>query len=739
MAASVYNIGVSGLNAANLGLSTTGHNISNVNTEGFTRQRLIQSAPYPQLFGSGFSGIGVKVDTITRIYDRFLTRSVEVAQTQASYQETRLSHLSEINNIVADPDAGVSPALQDFFSSVQNMGTNPSNPPARQAMLSSAQTMVNRFQTFSHRLEEQRNTLNGEITDTVGSINSYADQIVELNQKIVIAEGSGQPPNDLYDQRDLLVKDLNKLVRATTIALSDGSINVFIGNGQGLVVGTSTSKMIASPSPGDAQRITVGLEQDGATVFMPEHLFAGGKLGALLEYRTDSLDVAQNSLERMALGFVESFNQQHKAGVDLNGNFGKNLFDIKRSSIVDLNVSAVPGPGSTNVRVTSPEGSSEVSDYSITASGGGYVITRLTDGMYNGYPGAPVPTALGSTDPATGLSLSATPAGLVVPNQSTFAFPPAISEINFNTKNTGTASLGGYITDVSKLTASNYELSFDGSNYSLKKVSDGTYTSYTPAEMAQGINQDGMLLRIDSGAMNANDRFTIKPVEGMIDTMAVRITDPKELAAAAPMRATLGANNAGTVKVLDHQVDTPSLSTTDAAFNPAVKNTVNINFTSPSSFTYTDTVTGFTSAPQVFTAGMTLSVNGWSMRLDGAPATGDTITVAPNIGGVADNRNALALGKLQTKRILENESATYQESYGRMVSKVGTQTNEATIMSKAQAQFLSNAENSRDSVSAVNLDEEAANLLRYQQAYQAASKVIQIAQAAFQEIMNIGR
>ena len=203
-------------------------------------------------------------------------------------------------------------------------------------------------------------------------------------------------------------------------------------------------------------------------------------------------------------------------------------------------------------------------------------------------------------------------------------------------------------------------------------------------------------------------------------------------------------------------MDTPSLLTTDSAVNPNLKNPVTITFLTPTTFTVTDTVTNVASAVQTYIPGMTIPtdqmkgitppaspapgpINGWSMKLEGVPAVGDSIRVDLNISGNADNRNALNLAKLQTTRVLENGTATYQESYGRMVATVGTQTNEATIMAKAQDKLLSSAESSRDSVSAVNLDEEAANLLRYQQAYQASSKVIQIAQKAFDEIINLGR
>ncbi|MBM5571371.1 MULTISPECIES: flagellar hook-associated protein FlgK [Deefgea] len=673
MASSVFGIGVSGLNAANLGLTTTGHNIANVNTDGFSRQGIRQSAPFPQLSGSGFNGLGVKVDSIVRVYDQFLTKAVEVAQTQSSYQNTRLSHLAEINNIVADPTAGVSPALQDFFSSVQNVATNPANPPSRQAMLSSAQTLVNRFQVFSQRLNEQRAALNGEISNTVSSINAYAAQVSDLNNKIVVAQSSGQPPNDLLDQRDLLVRDLNKLIKTTSLPLSDGSINLFVGNGQGLVVGSQTYTLGAVPNPADPESMSISYEQNGTSILLPDNLVSGGQLGALLDYRRQSLDLAQNSLERTALGMVNTFNQQHKAGQDLNGNLGQDFWS---------------------------------------------------------YP---------TTNLAAGIDV------------------PKIGVVRPNANNTvpATASLTGYIQDISKLTTSNYELAYDGTNYTLANLSDGSKYTLLPAEAAAlttpaGFSTATGLSLSLTAVPAAGDRFTIMPLKGFIDQMGIKITDPREIAAAGPVVAVEpkapAALNTGTLKITQPDPVAQTSVTTDPSLNPNLFTPVTLTFVPdasvvPSGMAFT--VAG--AVPAVvgnvpYKAGATISYNGWTMKLDGLPANGDSVTVQKNVSTASsDNRNALALGKLQTTRILDGNTATYQESYGRMVATVGTQTSEATIMSKAQDKLLANAESSRDSVSAVNLDEEAANLLRYQQAYQASSKVIQIAQKAFDEIVNLGR
>ncbi|AOX99806.1 flagellar hook-associated protein FlgK [Jeongeupia sp. USM3] len=649
MASSIFGIGVSGLNAANLGLTVTGHNIVNGSTPGYSRQNIVQSAPYPQMTGNGFVGLGVRVDDIRRSYDQFLTRNVQTAQAQASYYNELLSHLSEVDNIVADPTAGVTPALQDFFSAIQNVATKPSDVPSRQALLSSAQSLVNRFQVFEQRLTELRDNLNGELTNATSSINAISKQIAELNNQIAVQGGAGHPPNDLLDQRDELVKQLNTYVKATATTQQDGSINVFIGNGQSLVVGNQPFELGVAPSPSDPRRLSVVYQQNNSTVFLPESQLTGGKLQGLLDFRSKTLDTAQSSLNQIAMATAQSINTQQRAGVDLTGALGTSMFGFK-------------------------------------------------------------------LDPASGA--------------------PALGAVFANSVNTGNAQIGGYVADVGKLTASNYELAFDGSDYVLTRQSDKQKTVFTAAQMAAGPVVDGIKLSISSGTMNAGDRFNIVPTDGFIRGLSVGMTDPNRVAAAGPVVAAAPKTNTGS---LTYTQPTATVPVTDATWKPGatLQNPVTINFTSPTSFTITDTVAGTTSAPQAYTPGMTVSTNGWTMKLDGTPAAGDVVNIGPNPKGDADGRNALAMAALQTQKLMNNGSVSFQDAYGQMVSRVGVQTNDAKIMAGAQDTVLSQAEDARASVSGVNLDEEAANLLRYQQAYQAASKVIQIAQEAFQSILQI--
>ncbi|TJZ73822.1 flagellar hook-associated protein FlgK [Chitiniphilus eburneus] len=727
MASSVFNIGVSGLNAANLGLVTTGHNIANTNTPGFSRQYLKQSAPYPQLTGSGFTGLGVKVDSIQRVYDQFLTRQVQTAQSAASYLQTYLSHLEDIDNIVADPTTGVSPALQNFFAAVQNVATKPADTAARSALLASAQSLVTRFQTVDNQLNESYTNLNGELNNTVASINALGKQIAMLNKEISVQSSSGQPPNDLLDQRDQMLKELNSYVKATTVMQTDGTMNVFIGSGQNLVVGGNSFELATEPSQADPSRLAVVYRQQGNTIYLPESQLVGGALQGLLQFRSQSLDLAKSNLAQVALGFAQTFNAQHRAGQDLNGNIGGNMFDFPRSNSVTANL------GGASVSVTSPLNGIPLSDYSLAYDGTNYTLRRLTDNQTATI--TPAQMAAGYT--ALGTTLQLTGAPPAAPASTTWSFPPALGDIDSNTLNTGNAQIGGYINDVTKLTTSNYELGYDGTNYFLTRKSDGTKTVFTAAEMAAGIDQDGLTLRIDSGTMNAGDRFTIKPLDGLVRGMSVTMTDPRLVAAAAPVIATPDSQNTGKLTITQPTVNPPPTDTTAGALNPALKNPVTIQFTSATTYTITDTVTGVTSAPQTYTAGADITFNGWTMKMDGVAAVGDKISIAPNVAGSADGRNALALAALQTTRTLNGGTSTYQEAYGQMVATIGIQTNEASVMSKAQDTILAQAETARDSVSGVNIDEEAANLLRYQQAYVAASKVIQIAKETFDQIANI--
>jgi flagellar hook-associated protein 1 len=746
MGASVFGIGLSGLNAASLGLSTTGHNISNANTQGYSRQSVKQSAPYPQFSGSGFTGLGVRVDTVERSYDEFLTKQVQTAVSQDSYYGTYQAEIKQVDNLVADPAAGVSPVLQSFFSAVQGMATNPASLPARQSLMSNAQGLVNRFQVFDQRLNEMRAGVNGSLVSTADHVTAISKQIAQINTQIAVSSSGGQLPNDLLDQRDQMMLDLNSLIKATSIKQNDGSINVFIGNGQNLVVGGTPFSIAAKPSAEDPRRLTIVYTQGAIDAEIPETMLTGGKLGGLLEYRTKTLDTTENSIERMALVLGQTFNAQMRQGQDLYGNMGTNFFDYQQSAYslthTTLGVPPAPDVKTAFASVSLPVGvKSVVSDYSLAFDGTDYKITRLSDNAnqtVSALTMATNPTVLGLNWSVPGTMAAGETVGI--------SMPPAIGNVLSNRNNTVPVFpalpplFGGYIEDVSKVQASDYEVFYDGADYQVTRQSDGQRTQVTAAQFtnnASSISVDGLHLSFSQGVPTAGDRFTVQPFTGFSRGLAVKPTDPRVLAAGVPIISDTQRTNTGTGKISQVAVDEPSVLTTNSAVNPALKNTVTITFSTPTTYTLTDGLNPPT-APAPYTAGQTISFNGWNLKIDGQPAQGDKFSVKPGTSQDADSRNALKLGELQSRKIIDGNRSNYQEAYGQMVAAIGAKTNEVNIMSTAQTEVLKQAEISRDSISAVNLDEEAANLLRYQQAYQASSKVIQIAQQAFDAIVRIG-
>ena len=314
-----------------------------------------------------------------RAYSQFLDNALLQAQTQGTYLDTYGAQISMIDNLLADPTSGLSPALQAFFSGVQDVASNPASIPSRQQLLSQGDALVARFQGFSARLTEMRYGVNRQLSDTVNEINTLAGNIARVNQQIMqLQTGDSRQANDLLDQRTALLTDLNKLVRASVVEQSDGSINVFIGNGQSLVLGTADLLV----GRGAFRRRPAGL----CSVLSCRAVRAwscnrrslrGGTLGGLLAFRSETLDVAQNQLGRVATVLAQTFNDQHRLGQDLNGVLGQDFFDVPAAAVVANQNNA----GSAVIAAANSDvGALTGSDYRLQLAGGTWTLTRLSDG-----------------------------------------------------------------------------------------------------------------------------------------------------------------------------------------------------------------------------------------------------------------------------------------------------------------------------------------------------------------------
>ncbi|QOY93587.1 flagellar hook-associated protein FlgK [Massilia sp. UMI-21] len=654
MSGNLLSIGKSGLFAAQAGLATTGHNITNAGVAGYNRQVVVQATGPMLDTGVGFQGTGTQIAEIKRYSDEFLNVQVRNAQASKSGLDSYYAQISQIDNLLADQTAGLSPSLQTFFKGVQDMAANRASVPSRQSMLSSADTLATRFQALDARLGEIREGVNSTIQTSVTVINSYAQQIADLNDKIgSFAAAQQRAPNDLLDKRDQLVMELNTQVKATVMPGDNDSLTVSIGSGQPLVVGQRAFQLAASKSPTDLTRIEVGYVTGSKVTVLADNALSGGTLGGALEFRSKTLDPAQSALGKVAIGLAFEFNAQHRLGLDQNGVAGKDFFSVA----------------------------------------------------------------------------------------------PAYVGKNINNALSSTTAVQAVVSDPSKLMDSDYKVEFDGSNYNVIRLSDNKSTAVTPySASGTTMSIDGVDFTI-SGLAAKNDEFLVRPTIGGAANFNVLVKDVASIAAAAPIATSAPVSNTGTARISEGTVDKDFLAGAPAlpvtlAFDGASGSLS--GFPSGAAVSVKDSAGVVTNYPApatsvAFAAGSTYTFGGVSVTMTGAPGDGDSFTIAGNGGGVGDTRNIGLLGDLQTRNIFNNGTATIQSSYAQLVSTVGNKTREVQVNGNAAEALLTQAKATAADVSGVNLDEEATNLIKYQQAYQAAGKVMQIAGTIFDTLLSIGR
>ena len=629
--ANPFNTGVTALLTYQRGLATTGHNISNVSTPGYSRQRVALETQVPERFGFGFIGNGVKIQGVERLSNQFLTLQLQQATAESSRLQTYLGLTSQVDNLIADDQGGLSPSMQRFFNSLQDVSNEPGSVSARQVLLSDAQGLVDRFNFFDNQLDSVSQDINQRMVTLTDTINSIAGNLATLNQSIIASSSSANTaaPNDLLDQRDQLITELSKLVSVSTIDENSGAKNVFIGNGQILVFGTDARQITTISDPENFSQSNIAYVTPAGSQDITA-LLSGGELGGLLDFRHEVLNPSRSELGRIAMVLSDTFNTQHERGLDLNGLLGTDFFNT-------------PVPN---------------------------VITNLS--------------------------------------------------------NTGTAAVTASVTDYTALTTSDYRLSYDGANYTLTRLSDNTsVTGAGPLAM------DGLNVAIGAGAING-DSYLIQPTQNGSGTISLAIGNLNDFAASGLVRASTEPANLGSAEISFNQVLDPS--------DPDVFDTVEIVFNNPPS---TYDILNITDASTIasgvaYSAGSNIDFNGLRVNISGAAEAGDTFVVERNTNATNDNRNALELAGLQTE-VFVGGTASYEGAFSAMVGRIGTQARQSEINGEAQLGLLNQVQTRRDEISGVNLDEEAADLLRYQQAYSAAAQIVAVADTLFETLLSVVR
>lgn len=319
---SIFSIGLSGLNAARNAFNTASNNISNVYTPGYNREVAV--------LANREGAQGVKVQDIQRQFDTYIASQLNTANSKTSGLQAYQTQVSQIDNLLADQDAGLAPLIQKFFSSVADLASSPSDPAARQGVLGSADTLSAQFRSFDQYLADMADGIDGQLQDEVEQINNNAQQIAMLNKQIILATAKqGKAPNSLLDQRDHMVSVLSKRVNVNVSVQDGGSYNITVGNGQPLVSGDKPFELSVVRSHQDPTQMSIGYHDSaGNVVELKDSIFSGGTLGGLLDFREESLNPTRNRLGQLAVAFGTAVNQVQANGLDLDGNPGQAMFDI---------------------------------------------------------------------------------------------------------------------------------------------------------------------------------------------------------------------------------------------------------------------------------------------------------------------------------------------------------------------------------------------------------------------------
>ncbi|HEX6707710.1 MAG TPA: flagellar hook-associated protein FlgK [Albitalea sp.] len=653
----LMQLGTRALFANYAALQATGNNISNANTKGYSRQSVELESAGGQFSGAGFFGKGVNVTTVSRAHDEFLTREAASARALAAADATRSAQLQQLETVFGIGESGVGYAAGQFLNAFVDVANRPQDLAARQVALARASDVASRFRAAGEQIDSLQANVTADIKAGVATVNTLAQRVADLNGQISLAQGSGHQPNDLMDQRDQLISEIGAYVQVTTIGASDGSINVFIGGGQRLVLGGEAAQLAAVPDEFNPAIVHLGLTDPSGTHAMPDSLITGGSMAGLLRFQSTDLVDARNLLGQMAQGLAGAVNEQQALGLDLSQ-------------------PAVAGAA-------------------IFGTGALSVLPSSGNAMAAGVPVASYIDASGTRVPSVSFS----------------------------------------IVDASQLRASAYEVMPDPStagNYLVTRLSDGVQTS-----VASGATVDGFQLTVVAPLPAAGDRFLLQPVGTAALNMRRVLDDPKGIAAATPVTASLGNANTGTATVA-------SLKAVSTTLNPQL--TATISFTSATgnyNWQLVDTTTSavVSSGAATWTAGQPISLNGWQMDLNGVPANGDTITVQKTAFPASNNGNALALTDLRDVRMVgvtpSTSGVTITDAYANAMTDIGVRVQGAQMSADMSASVAHDAQAAVSERTGVNLDEEAARLIQFQQSYQAAAKMLQVAQSVMDTLLQV--
>jgi flagellar hook-associated protein 1 FlgK len=685
MAASgLMSIGIRTMTANYAALQTTGHNIANANVDGYSRQQAEFVTSSGQFTGAGFFGKGVSVETVTRSYNAFLTREAASAKAAAAADSTRLEQLRQLELVFKTGEQGLGYAASQLFNALSDLGNQPADGATRQVVLARAEELVNRINNAGRTFDALQRGVDTELMASVASINDLAQRLAQVNDRLSYSAGLGQPANDLLDERDRLLSKLSEQVQISTVEAPDNSVAVYVG-GQRLVLGSKAETLQLLRDPAVSTRMAVGFSSGGVPRPIDAQTLGSGKVAGLLRFQNEDLAEARNLVGRLAVAVSGALNAQQSVGVSLRVPYDPTqtpppFFSVPDGKVYGNQTNQLDGSGNpvglVSIRSISNPAEVRATDYEL----------RMDPARG---PGAFVLTPLSGTDrrPIEGVS------GQPVP---------------------GT----GLIVD----------------------VGDG----------------------LGGGIPAVTDRFVLQPVAGVASGMKLVLRNTADIAAASPLTATVQPA-AGSVLALGgvRMLSQVRLTPPDPTSVPADQSGIRIEFGAEvggsRAFTWQrlDANGNVLSADGGLWAPGTplrvpvdangdpipagdprLATDGFTVDLAGSPSLGDVVKLTGAVPAflASNNGNALALASLRDALVAEGLTVT--DAYAAALGNIGVRVQGAQSSADITQAMATQAEAARSSVSGVNLDEEAARLIQFQQSYQAAAKVLQVAQSLFQTLID---
>ncbi|MDP4944807.1 MAG: flagellar hook-associated protein FlgK [Alishewanella sp.] len=683
---SLLNIGRTAVLSSNTLLNTTGNNIANINTPGYVRQRTE--------FVSQQFGLGVGQGTTERLVSEFSQKQLRRDTTSAAYSSQYLSEASRVDALFSNAANSISTGMNNLFQQIQTANNDPTQLSNRQLVLGTSQSLIDQFSNMSTLLSDQEQFLNQQLDVYVKDVNDFVSQIAAYNVEIVnYGSSAGRPvPLDLLDKRDAAILKLAEFVDIQTVDAKSGEKLVFMGTGQSLVVERGQFNLLSmrgDPDPNDREILLTLRENADAKVALSAQGI-GGKMGALTDYRLQVLNPTQQQLGQLGLTLADSMNQQNKLGLTLNGTIGQNLFTL---------------PSSKGLAFKSNSANSSV-------------IVEIEPGKANQLPPNNFLVKIVDATTATVTALDEMGQPYLDSNGQ-----PDLTKVKTLTSATGFPSVTPFTADDA-----------NGDLFGLKLTISGV----------------------------AGDEFILKPLSSAARELQMATSRAEDVALSGPIRGEYLISNLGNGRVegvtvfntnpadsafLSNGLRDGPYTVTYQGFNSVAGEHIfeiadNTGVIGESRFTTNNFNNMFENSTSVPNLKEQL---GFDFSLTGIPKPGDIFTLDFNTNGYNDNRNGLAMSALQNESLVrrspdEQSSAvnlySFNQSYGIMVGNIGERTRQARTADEANTAILEQTTLWYESLSGVNLDEEAADLIRFQQSYAAAAKIIATSQEIFDTLLQ---